>query len=104
MIHIIYMISYNLYERKFQSFKSITKSADEVSLLSLKDFDDFFEKNKGFLLEYLGRIRHTGIFCEIISNMVFSLFLLILENILTLTRPIGLPPHAPVAQKNADQR
>ena len=24
--------------------------------------------------------------------------------ILTLTRPIGLPPHAPVAQKIADQR
>ena len=23
---------------------------------------------------------------------------------LTLTRPIGLPPHAPVAQKTADQR
>ena len=23
---------------------------------------------------------------------------------LTLTRPIGLPPHAPVAQKSADQR
>ena len=23
---------------------------------------------------------------------------------LTLTRSIGLPPHAPVAQKNADQR
>ena len=26
------------------------------------------------------------------------------ENYLTLTRPIGLPPHAPVAQKIADQR
>ena len=26
-----------------------------------------------------------------------------LEN-LTLTRPIGLPPHTPVAQKSADQR
>ena len=25
-------------------------------------------------------------------------------NNLTLTRPIGLPPHAPVAQKTADQR
>ena len=24
--------------------------------------------------------------------------------VLTLTRPIGLPPHAPVAQKIADQR
>ena len=28
-----------------------------------------------------------------------------LKNItLTLTRPIGLPPHALIAQKNADQR
>ena len=26
------------------------------------------------------------------------------EGILTLTCPIGLPPHAPVSQKNADQR
>ena len=25
-------------------------------------------------------------------------------SILTLTRPIGLPPHAPVLQKSADQR
>ena len=28
----------------------------------------------------------------------------IVFNILILTRPIALPPHAPVAQKNADQR
>ena len=28
---------------------------------------------------------------------------MIYEDILTLTRPIGLPPHAPVAQKVAEQ-
>ena len=30
--------------------------------------------------------------------------LAILEDFLTLTSPIGLPPHAPVLQKSADQR
>ena len=29
---------------------------------------------------------------------------LLLDGKLTLTRPIGLPPHAPVAQKTVDQR
>ena len=40
------------------------------------------------------------------ENFVFilPLSLLIANKDLTLTRPIGLPPHAPVAQKITDQR
>ena len=35
---------------------------------------------------------------ELSEKIVLKLF------VLTHTRPIGIPPHAPVAKKNADQR
>lgn len=38
-------------------FRIITKSADEVLLSGQKDVDDFFEKEKGFLIEYHTRIK-----------------------------------------------
>ena len=50
----------NTQEKVKGFFKTISKSADEVSLLSLADFDDFFQQNKKFVLEYLGRIKQAA--------------------------------------------
>ncbi|KAK3093542.1 hypothetical protein FSP39_017028 [Pinctada imbricata] len=38
-------------------FKSITKTADEVILSNQKDVDEFFEHEKGFLMEYHTKIK-----------------------------------------------
>ncbi|XP_074640228.1 sorting nexin-6-like [Tubulanus polymorphus] len=42
-------------------FKSVTKSADEVLLSSQKvsDVDEFFEREKGFLIEYYNKIKDS---------------------------------------------
>jgi hypothetical protein len=48
--------SENTQEKLKGFFKTISKTADEVSLLNIKDFDDFFEQNKKFILTYLARV------------------------------------------------
>ena len=58
----------NAQEKVKGFFKSISKTADEVSLLSLKDYDDFFEQNKKFILEYLGRIKVSADQAELFSR------------------------------------
>ncbi|XP_060079518.1 sorting nexin-6-like [Ylistrum balloti] len=47
----------NKKERIGGFFKGLTKTADEVLLSSQKDVDDFFEKEKGFLVEYHVKIK-----------------------------------------------
>uniref|UniRef100_UPI00358DDCA0 sorting nexin-6-like n=2 Tax=Myxine glutinosa TaxID=7769 RepID=UPI00358DDCA0 len=50
----------NVKERLGDFLRGFVKTADELLIVGVKDTDDFFEKEKNFILEYHGRVKDSA--------------------------------------------